>query len=166
MASKIDNVIPKSVQGFERLHQEYRILAEGYASEMPCEEGASLTPLDLKVMDVAFDPKAHYDFWKPADYNTRRALCEGALKEYSGDLGTLLSDCVTYMDKLAEDGPPTIADAYNSSFEYVGAMAYVFEVGLFHNEAFCDASGDDLFLKLGCVSTSVLLFGIVRLTSA
>ena len=77
MASKIDNVIIKPIQGFERLHQEYRILAEGYASEMACGEGASLTPLDLKVIDIVFDPKAHCDFWKPADRNTRRALWEG-----------------------------------------------------------------------------------------
>ena len=80
-------------------------------------------------------------------------------------LKALLSDCVTYIDKLAEDGPPTISDAYNSSFEYVAAMEYVFEDGLFHNEALRDASGDDLFRRLGCVSISVLPFGIVRLTS-
>ena len=166
MVSGVGDATPRPVQGFDRLEEEYRILAENQASGLPYQEGASLTPSDLKTMAIAFDSKAHCDFWKAADRNTRCVLRDSSLKECSGDVQTLLNDTVTYKDSLAEGRPPTIADAYGSSFEYVAAIGYVFEEGLFQNEALLDASGNYLFQRLGWVLVSPLLLVTVKLTWA
>lgn len=153
MAPVPDNVLPKLLQGFRRIHEEVRKLADDPTKELPYEEpyeeGVSLTSSDVATMKIAFDLNANRNFWEPPDHNRRSALKESFLNPV---LQTLLDDTIQYKKELTDCHRPTISDARTPSSQYCSALKYLVMVCLFRNEDFLDSSGDGLFHDLPCVS--------------
>lgn len=167
MASEIQYVSPKPVQGFKRLYKEYRRLAETKTAKLPFREGSSLTQPDFETMGISIDKEANSAFWKPADQRTRAALqsaLERFLEENSDYLETVLNNNLIYKDKLAEYRSPTMGDAYVTSTAYIAFILQLVEEGVYHNEGLLDASGDNLFQNLRCVRISACLLGLMKLT--
>ena len=154
-ASEIEDVLPDPAPGFQRLHQEYCKLISSKtnpSNEFPYIEGASLTPSDFLAMKIGLDLIANSAFWEPASHTTRCAMqsaLESALEEHSDDLETHLNDSLSFKTQLAECRYPTISDARHASREYCSILLYLFGVGLLHNDALVDASGENLFDGLG-----------------
>lgn len=151
MAPETDNVLPKLIRGFKRIHQEYCKLVEDPTNGLPYQGGASLTPSDVATMRITFNQLAKTGFWEPADPSTRGALecaVEGPLGGAFSSLESLLNNRVKYKKKLISFSCPTIEDAYTPSTEYSRVLEQGVYWGLFHNEALVDDSGDNLFLDL------------------
>ena len=154
-ASEIEDLLPDPAPGFQRVHEEYCKLISSKTNrshELPYIGGASLTPSDFLAMRVGLDLIANSAFWKPASHNTRCAMqsaLENALEEHSDDLETHLNDSLPYKTELTECHYPTISDAYHASKEFCSILQYLLGVGLLHNDALVDASGDNIFDGLG-----------------
>ena len=167
MATEIEIVSPKPVQGFTRLRKEYRKLVERKTAQLSFREGSSLTQSDFELMGIAIDEKANSRFWVPADQE-RRAALQSALKsfleEIPGYLETFLNDSKMDKEKLAEYRSPTMGAAYAISHGTMTHILQLVEEGLYHNEGLLDASDDSLFQDLGCVHVSACLIGLIKLT--
>lgn len=143
MASEIDKIFPKPLQGFKRIHKEVFNLVEDPTNGLPYQGGASLTPADVAVVKIAFELNANTDFWQPSDYNTRCAL-----EETFSDLDTLVNEPNAYRNKLIRCHHPTIEDAYSASTAYSKVLEQGVYWGMFQNEALLDSSGDERFRDL------------------
>lgn len=143
MAAETDIVLLEPRPGFERIHNEICKLVEDRTMGQRYQGGAHLTPSDIATMKIVFDLNAKNGFWAPAGNNRRCAL-----KEIFSNLETLLDDEKSYKKELAECPCPKILDAYGPSIEYSRILQYLVKEGLFYNEAFVDASGDDQFQNL------------------
>ena len=150
MASEAENVLPKPVQGLDRLCTEYRKILDTSTRLLPFREGASLTQPDFNLMGIKIVDAASSDFWKPADAQTKDGLLSD-LKSTLRDLRSSLDNYEKYKKELAGSRSPTMVIAYNASRIYIACLLDVLEDGLFHNEALLDKSDDGLFQNLGYV---------------
>ena len=163
MASEAENVLPKPVQGLDRLCTEYRKILDTSTTLLPFRRGASLTQPDFNLMGIKIVDAARSDFWKPADAQTTDGLLSG-LKSTMGDLRSSLNNCEKYKAELAESRSPTMAIAYNASRVYIACLLDALEDGLFHNEALLDKSDDGLFQDLGYARVSAFFHDVLKLT--
>lgn len=146
MTPETDIILLEPRPGLERIHNEFCKLVEDRTMGQPYQGGAYLTPSDIATMKIVFNLNAKTGFWAPAGDNRKCAL-----EEILNDLETMLNDKKLYKKELAECQCPKILDAYGPSVEYSRILQYLVKEGLFYNEAFIDASGDDQFHNLRCV---------------
>lgn len=167
MASEIEHVSSKPVQGFRRLRKEYRKLAETETAQLPFREGSSLTQSDFELMDISIDEKAKSGFWIPA-HQERRAALQSALTSYleekSASFKSYLNDSMIQKERLAEYRSPTMGAAYCASIGTIAFILQLVDEGVYYNEGLLDASGDNIFQNLRCVRVSACFLGLMKLT--